>query len=105
MSDSIVAADYRSRLDDLRVVTLTDGEVWSARDLMEFAGYAAWQDFSKAINRAVDSVNASGLDAAEHFRGVPKLVEVGSGAKRQIEDVELTRYGCYILFQNADARK
>ncbi|TFC59464.1 MULTISPECIES: phage antirepressor KilAC domain-containing protein [unclassified Cryobacterium] len=96
---------FTSRLDDLRVVTLTDGEAWSARDLMEFAGYAAWQDFSRAINRALESVNTSGLDAADHFRGVPKMVTLGSGARRQVEDVELTRYGCYILFQNADARK
>lgn len=105
MAMEIVAADVAARLDDLKIVTITDGEVWSARDLVPFAGYAAWQDFSRAINRAIESVNASGLDAAEHFRRVPKLVETGSGAKRQVEDVELTRYGCYILFQNADARK
>jgi phage antirepressor YoqD-like protein len=96
---------FTEQLDDLRVVTLTDGEVWSARDLMPFAGYNAWQDWSNAINRAIASVEASGLDAADHFRGVPKLIETGKGAKRQVEDLELTRYGCYILFQNADARK
>lgn len=96
---------YSSKLDDLRVVTLTDGEVWSARDLMDLAGYDRWERFSDAITRAIASTNASGLDASDHFRGSAKLVQVGSGAKRQIEDVELTRYGCYILFQNADARK
>jgi phage antirepressor YoqD-like protein len=105
MQELSVADEYRARLDDLKVVTITDGEVWSARDLMELAGYAAWQDFSKAINRAIASVNASGLSAEDHFRGVPKMVFLGSGARRQVEDVELTRYGCYILFQNADARK
>ncbi len=70
---------------------------------MGLAGYDRWERFSDAINRAIASVNATGLDAADHFRGSAKLVEVGSGAKRQVEDVELTRYGCYILFQNADA--
>lgn len=93
-----------SRLDELKLVTLL-GERWSARDIMPFAGYAAWQDFSRTITRAIDSVTTSGLDAADHFRVVPKLVSVGSGANRQVEDFELTRYGCYILFQNADSRK
>jgi len=105
MSKISVPDEYRSRLDELKVVTPTDGEVWSARDLMGLAGYDRWERFSDAINRAIASTNASGLDAADHFRGTAKLVTVGSGAKRQIEDVELTRYGCYILFQNADARK
>jgi DNA-damage-inducible protein D len=105
MTRTEITTAYAERLDDLKMVTLTDGEAWSARDLMQFAGYTAWQDFSNAINRAIASVNASGKDAADHFRGAPKLVTVGSGAKRQIEDVELTRYGCSILFQNGDGRK
>lgn len=104
-STEIVARDIAARLDDLKVITLTDGEAWSARDLMPFAGYSRWEDFSNAITRAVRSVEASGLSAEDHFRAAPKMVEVGSGARRQVEDVELTRYGCYILFQNADARK
>jgi len=94
-----------ARLDDLRIVTITDGEVWSARDLMALAGYDRWENWSKAINRGIASINASGLDAQDHFRGVAKMVSLGSGARRQVEDVELTRYACYILFQNADASK
>ncbi|WP_188024378.1 MULTISPECIES: phage antirepressor KilAC domain-containing protein [unclassified Leucobacter] len=96
---------FSEKLDDLKIITLTDGEVWSARDLMPFAGYKAWQDWSRAINRAIISVNASGLDAAEHFRGAPKTSPMPNGGTKQIEDVELTRYGCYILFQNADGSK
>jgi phage antirepressor YoqD-like protein len=105
MSELSVAGEYRTRLDNLKVVTLTDGEVWSARDLMELAGYSEWRKFSAAIDRAIASVNTSGLDASDHFVGGAKMVRLGSGANRQIEDVELTRYGCYILFQNSDARK
>lgn len=104
-NNEIVPRDIASSLDDLKIITLTDGEVWSARDLMPFAGYTAWQDFSNAITRAVRSVETSGLDASEHFRGAPKSSPMPNGGVRQIEDVELTRYGCYILFQNADARK
>lgn len=94
-----------AQLDDLKIVTLTDGEVWSARDLMPFAGYERWENFSKAVNRAIASVNASGLDASEHFRGVTKSSPMPNGGFRQVEDVELTRYACYILFQNADGSK
>lgn len=101
MSTPVLSA----QLDDLKIVTLTDGEVWSARDLMPFAGYERWENFSKAINRAIASVNASGLDGAEHFRGVTKSSPMPKGGFRQVEDVELTRYACYILFQNADGSK
>lgn len=94
-----------AQLDDLKIVTLTDGEVWSARDLQQFAGYDRWENFSKAINRAIASVNVSGLDGAEHFRGVTKSSPMPNGGFRQVEDVELTRYACYILFQNADGSK
>lgn len=95
---------FEVQLDQIKVSTLF-GDVWSARDLMPFAGYKAWQDWSRAINRAIESVNASGLDASEHFRGAPKMVDLGSGARREVEDVEITRYGAYILFQNGDPRK
>lgn len=93
------------QLDDLKIITLTDGEEWSARDIMPFAGYDRWENWSRALDRAIASVNASGLNASDHFRGVTKMVQIGSGARREVEDVQLTRYACYILFQNADGSK
>lgn len=101
----IVPRSIAESLDSLKIITLTDGEVWSARDLMPYAGYERWERFSDAITRAIASVNSSGLDAAEHFRGAAKSSPMPNGGTREIEDVQLTRYGCYILFQNADARK
>lgn len=94
-----------AQLDDLKIITLTDGEMWSARDLMPFAGYVEWRKWSGAIDRAIASVNASGLDASVHFVGGAKSSPMPNGGFRQVEDVELTRYACYILFQNSDARK
>ena len=105
MSEVQTISGFESQLDQLKVITLTDGEVWSARDLMPFAGYADWRNWTKAINRAVASVDASGLNAADHFVGVTKMIETGKSARREVEDVELTRYACYILFQNADGAK
>lgn len=101
----IVPRSVSESLDDLKIITLTDGEVWSARDLMSYAGYDRWENFSKAITRAVRSVEATCLDASEHFRGVTKSSPMPNGGHRQVEDVEITRYGCYILFQNADGSK
>jgi len=96
--------DVGASLDSLRTVTL-EGEEWSARELMPFSGYERWERFRDAISRAIQSVEVSGLDPTDHFRGAAKMVRVGSGVSRQVEDYRLTRYGCYILFQNADARK
>ncbi|WP_166791262.1 phage antirepressor KilAC domain-containing protein [Cryobacterium sp. Hh7] len=105
MTRTEITTAYAERLDDLKVITLTDGEVWSARDLMGFVGYIEWRKFNEAINRAIASVNASGMDASGHFVPAAKSSPMPNGGHRQIEDVELTRYGCYILFQNADGRK
>jgi DNA-damage-inducible protein D len=86
---------------------LPDGgvEFWFARDLMEPLGYSRWENFMAAIQRAIESCRSTGYDEANHFRDVTKMVRLGSGADRPVDDFMLTRYACYLIAQNGDPRK
>ena len=85
--------------------TAEDMEYWSARELMPKLGYTNWETFKTAISRAQDSCQQTDQDAADHFRGALKMVDIGSGTQRAIEDFLLTRYACYLVAQNGDPRK
>ncbi len=89
----------------IRKIPDEDVEFWFARDLMKPLGYARWENFQTAIKRAIESCETTGYKADDHFRGVTKMVKLGSGAERSVEDFMLTRYACYLIAQNGDPRK
>jgi DNA-damage-inducible protein D len=104
MQQSLV--QLRSHLDDLaRTVPDGEGEFWFARDLQEPLGYARWENFLTAIERAIVSCETMGCEPTDHFRGVTKMVPLGSGAERPVDDFMLNRFACYLIAQNGDPRK
>ena len=80
-------------------------EFWYARELMPLLGYERWENFEKAISRAKNSCETSGINVFDHFREVTKMIETGKGAHRPVKDYMLTRYACYLIAQNGDPKK
>jgi DNA-damage-inducible protein D len=80
-------------------------ECWSARELQEVLGYAKWENFLKVIDKAKIACETAGEKVSDHFPDIRKMVGLGSNAQREVIDIALTRYACYLIAQNGDPAK
>lgn len=80
-------------------------EFWFARELAPLLDYQDYRNFLRVIEKAKQACEGSGYELVDHFGDVTKMVDIGSGAQRAIEDIKLSRYACYLLVQNADPAK
>ena len=94
-----------SIFENIKHIDENGNEYWFARELMTSLKYSEYRKFIPIINKSMTSCNQSNQNILDHFAHVDEMVNIGSGAKRKIEDYKLSRYACYLIAQNADSRK
>lgn len=105
MTKEIVLTGPTKDFESIKKVNEHGIEYWEARELMPLLGYVEWRKFEGVIGRAKDACKTSNQKVSDHFVGADKMVKLGSGSIRNIENYNLSRYACYLIAQNGDPRK
>jgi DNA-damage-inducible protein D len=105
LTDNAVTDHPLTPFERIRQEDEDGAEFWSARDLMPILEYTNWRNFKAVLLKAQIACENSGSDPSDHFTGAIKMVAIGSDAKREVEDMHLSRYACYLIVQNADPTK
>ncbi len=105
MNNRQINQQHRTSFDSIRSLDANGHEYWSARALAKTLDYSEYRHFQPVIDRAREACRNSGQAPENHFEDVLEMVDIGSGAKRQISDVRLSRYACYLIVQNGDPAK
>lgn len=105
MTNNQLPVHGKKTFEELKLANEHGAEYWSARDLQPMLGYSQWRRFEDAVKRAMASCETSGNDPEHHFAGAGKMIEVGKGGQREVEDYHLSRFACYLIAQNGDPRK
>jgi DNA-damage-inducible protein D len=91
--------------EELKQINQFGAEYWSARDLQPMLGYNHWRSFENSISKAMTSCEKSGNDPGHHFARARKMIILGKGGERELDDYHLSRFACYLIAQNGDPRK
>lgn len=104
-TDEPIADQNHQTFEGIRQFDAEGNEYWTARQLARVLEYSEYRHFLPVIERAREACRNSGHPEADHFEDVLDMVEIGSGARRQVADIHLSRYACYLIVQNGDPAK
>ena len=105
MKDNNLKVISNNTFENIKHIDKEGNEYWLGRELQKALDYTEWRKFNSVINKSIISCESSNNNVSDHFVGVDKMVQIGSGAEKKIEDYKLSRYACYLIAQNADSRK